>query len=69
MENLVIRVATIHDIEFIIETIIEADKSGSNVISACNILNVNEQEYRNILKNILNDNIEGQEYGYVRVLS
>ena len=69
MENLVIREASERDIDFIIETIIEADKSGSNVISACNILNVNEQEYRNILKNILNDNIEGQEYGYVRVLS
>ncbi len=63
MDNLVIRQAEEKDIDFIIETIIEADKSGSNVISACNILNVNEIEYKDILKNILNDNIEGQEYG------
>ena len=63
MDNLVIRQAEEKDIDFIIETIIEADKSGSNVISACNILNVNEKEYKDILKNILNDNIEGQEYG------
>ncbi len=63
MENLVIREASERDIDFIIETIIEADKSGSNVISACNILNVNELEYKDILKNILKDNIEGQEYG------
>jgi GNAT superfamily N-acetyltransferase len=62
MENLVIRQALPSDFEFIIETIIEADKSGTPVISACNILNVPEEEYKSILKDILNENIEGQEY-------
>jgi predicted GNAT family acetyltransferase len=62
MENLVITQASKNELDFIIETIIEADKSSTNIISACNILNVSEQEYRNILNNILNENIEGQEY-------
>ncbi len=62
MENLKIRQASVNDIDFIVETIIEADKSSTTVISACNILSVSEQEYKDILKNILNDNIEGQEY-------
>jgi GNAT superfamily N-acetyltransferase len=62
MKNLVIRQALPKEIDFIIETIIEADKSSTSVISACNILNVSEQEYQIILRNILEENIEGQEY-------
>ena len=62
IENLSIRNAASQDIDFIIETIIEADKGGTSVISACNILNISEEEYKNILKNILQENIEGQEY-------
>lgn len=62
IENLSIRQATFEDINFIIETIIEADKGGTNIISACNILSISEQEYKKILTNILTENIEGQEY-------
>lgn len=43
MENLVITQASKNELDFIIETIIEADKSSTNIISACNILNVSEQ--------------------------
>lgn len=62
VEKFSIRQATFEDIDFIIETIIEADKGGTNIISACNILNISEQKYKKILTNILTENIEGQEY-------
>jgi len=62
IEHLVIRQATKADIPFIIETIIEADKSSTPISSACNILNVTEIEYKTILSNILDENIEGQEF-------
>ena len=62
LDNLLIRQATEKDIDFIIETIIEADKSSTPIISACNILNVSELEYRDILAKILNDNVDGLEY-------
>ncbi|PIP77706.1 MAG: hypothetical protein COW85_07645, partial [Ignavibacteria bacterium CG22_combo_CG10-13_8_21_14_all_37_15] len=62
LNDLVVRNATPLDINFVIETIIEADKSGTPMSSACNILNLSEEEYKGILKDILNENIEGQEF-------
>jgi ribosomal protein S18 acetylase RimI-like enzyme len=56
-----IRAATEKDIEFIIETIIEAEKSGTDKISYCNVFEISETELRTILKNILEEDIEGQE--------
>jgi hypothetical protein len=50
------------DIDFIIETIIESDKSSTNVISACNIFSLTELEYKGILRNILLSNVESNEY-------
>ena len=37
IENLNIRQATLDDIDFVLEAIVESEKSGSNVISSCNI--------------------------------
>ncbi|MCK9426820.1 MAG: hypothetical protein M0Q21_12340 [Ignavibacteriaceae bacterium] len=62
LPNLTIRKATISDIDFIIETIIESDKSGTNVISACNIFNLNINNYRGSLSSILTENFENNEY-------
>lgn len=60
--DLVIRQAKIQDVDFIVETIIEADKSGTPICSMCNILCISEKEYRAILtKILLEDDIEGQE--------
>jgi len=62
IENLIIRQATADDIDFIIKTIIESDKSSTDVISACNIFSLSESEYKEILKNILAESIGNNEY-------
>jgi predicted GNAT family acetyltransferase len=62
IDNLLIRKATVNDMNFIIETILEADKSGTSISSTCNILNILEKEYRTILRDILKENVEGQEF-------
>lgn len=62
LSDLVVRNAILHDIDFVIETIIEADKGGTSISSTCNILNILEEEYRIILRDILTENLEGQEY-------
>ncbi|GAB6283341.1 MAG: hypothetical protein STSR0008_21040 [Ignavibacterium sp.] len=62
IDNLMIRSANLNDIDFIIETIIEADKSSTNIISVCNIFSLREDEYRELLKNILSEDIPNCEY-------
>ncbi len=49
------RKATQDDVDFIIEAIIEAEKSGTEVISLCKLLDINENELKIILKNILEE--------------
>lgn len=63
LSDLVIRKATPQDVDFIAETIIEADKSGTPISSSCNILGISEKEYRALLtKILLEDDVEGQEF-------
>ena len=59
--NITIRQAKADDKEFIITSIIEAEKSGSDIISYCAIFSISEQELRDMLGNILDEEIEGQE--------
>lgn len=68
IKNCSFRNAEIKDIPFIIETIIEAEKSGSNVIPTCKIFGLTEDEYKNILVEILAENYEDYDYhlsGYI----
>ncbi len=62
INNLIINSATVDDIDFIIDTIIESDKSSANVISACNIFSISEEEYRSVLKQILLEDFPNSEY-------
>ncbi len=62
IEELSIRQATVGDIDFVIETIIESEKSGSNVISSCNIFALNELQFKEILKEVLLQNIPNYDY-------
>ncbi len=62
IENLSIRQATINDIDFVIEAIIESEKSSSNVISSCNIFALCEEEFRKILKEVLQQDIPDYDY-------
>lgn len=57
-----LRKATIDDIEFIIETIIEAEKSNTSVISSCNIFSLTYDEYKEVLRNILTEDYKNYEY-------
>jgi len=54
--------ATIDDIDFIIEAIIEADRCNSDKISYCNIFNLSLVEFEDILRNILMEDITGFEF-------
>ncbi|MCL5029597.1 MAG: hypothetical protein M1480_11355 [Bacteroidetes bacterium] len=62
IENLSIRQATFEDINFIIETIIEADKSSTDKISICNIFSLTKDEYKELLRNILLSGFENNEF-------
>ncbi len=60
-ENILIRNAREDDIDFLIESIIHAEKSNTNKLSYSTIFEISESDVRNILRNILIENIEGQE--------
>ncbi len=62
IEDLIFRKANNDDIDFIIEAIIESEKSGSNMISSCKIFNFSENEFKDILKEILTQNIPNYDY-------
>ena len=56
-----IRQATPADKDFLITSIIEAEKSGGDVISYCAIFNISEDELRTALGHILDEDMAGQE--------
>lgn len=62
IENLQMKQATVEDIDFVIEAIIESEKSGTDVISSCNIFGISEDEFKEILKEALPQNVEGYDY-------
>ena len=57
-----IRNADNSDIEFIIETIIQAEKGTGNLISYCKLFNISEPELRSVLQNILEQRIDNFEF-------
>lgn len=67
-ERIEIYPATISDIDFVAETIIEAEKSGTDKISFCNIFSMTESEVRELLKKILEKDVRGQEISYSEYL-
>jgi ribosomal protein S18 acetylase RimI-like enzyme len=59
--SITLRKATPADKDFLVTAIIEAEKSGSDIISYCAIFSITEQELRVLLNDILEEDIEGQE--------
>lgn len=57
----IIRKATEADKDFLITSIIEAEKSGGDTISYCAIFNITEDALRAALSNMLDEDMEGQE--------
>ncbi len=63
--NITIRRAAESDKDFLITAIIEAEKSGSDMVSYCSIFSISQAELKELLSNILDEDIEGQEM-YIR---
>lgn len=61
MSDLIIRPANINDVSFLVDTIIEAEKSGTNKLSYTTIFNLTENEARKYLESILEEEVDGCE--------
>ncbi len=62
LKDISFRQATIDDIDFIIEAVIEAEKGGSDLISTCCIFALSEERYKVVLRNIFEQDIENFDY-------
>jgi len=60
--DVIIRPATANDIDFVLEAIVESEKSGSNVISSCNIFGLTEEKFKEIIKKVLRENVPNYDY-------
>jgi hypothetical protein len=61
MEEFTFRTATINDVPFLVETIIEAEKSGSNILSWTTIFGLSESDSKRYLTDMLKEEIDGCE--------
>src|SRR5688572_18410769 len=61
-DMLTFRKAQPKDINFIIEAILESERSGTDVLSWSRILSISETETAELVRNILEEEIEGQEW-------
>ncbi len=61
MPQLTFRQATFKDVDFIIQAIIEAEKSGSDKISYCTLFDLSLENLQTALKEILSEDFEGQQ--------
>jgi len=59
--NLTLRRGKAADSDFIVEAIIEAEKSGTNILSYCRIFALTEAELKSLFRKILEEDFEGQE--------
>jgi len=60
-DKLIIRPATLDDVEFIATTIIEAEKSSTDKIGPANYFELSESDYRKYLIQMLEEEIDGCE--------
>ena len=60
-EKLIIRPASIRDIDFVVTTIIEAEKSSTDRIGPANYFEISEDDYRKYLHQMLEEEIDGCE--------
>jgi GNAT superfamily N-acetyltransferase len=61
-DGIQIRNAVDSDIEFIIETIVQAEKGNGNSISYCKLFNISEEEFKAALRKILGEKICNFEF-------
>ncbi|HRI47488.1 MAG TPA: hypothetical protein PK559_10330, partial [Ignavibacteriaceae bacterium] len=58
IEDVLVRKATINDIPFVIEGIIEAEKSGGNTITTCSIFDLSIEDFKELLTKLLSEDVE-----------
>ncbi|MFH1119616.1 MAG: GNAT family N-acetyltransferase [Bacteroidota bacterium] len=61
MENVIIRKAAVSDIPFLVETIVEAEKSGTDKLSYATIFGLTEAEVKVYLSGMMAEEIDGCE--------
>lgn len=61
MEKFTVRNASTIDVPFLVDTIIEAEKSGTEILSYTTIFGLNEQETRKFIADMLFEEIDGCE--------
>jgi ribosomal protein S18 acetylase RimI-like enzyme len=59
---MIIRKAREEDLDFIIECILESEKSGGDILSYLNVFSLTEGQFMNILRDIFAEDIEGQAW-------
>jgi len=62
MQEYTLREADSNDIDFIVEAIIEAEKSGSDIFSYSKVFNLSEAELKDIFRLMLLEEISGCEF-------
>jgi len=62
MSEYIYREATIEDIPFLVEVVIEAEKSGSDIIGLSKIFGIDELDLRKYLTQIFEEEIDGCEF-------
>jgi len=60
--GLTVRQADENDIDFILEAIVESEKSSSDVISSCNVYGLTEEKFREIIGKVLHENVPDYDY-------
>jgi ribosomal protein S18 acetylase RimI-like enzyme len=61
MNNFIFRPATVDDVPFLVDTIIEAEKSGTDRLSYSTIFGLSEDESRNYIATMLLEEVDGCE--------
>ena len=61
MEKFIIRKATINDVPFLVDTIIEAEKSGTDILTYSTVFGLSEDETKKYIAEMLLEEIDGCE--------
>lgn len=61
-KDIIIRRATIDDIDFLVDTIIAAEKSGTDNFGLAKLFEISEEEMREYIKAMLDEEIDGCEF-------
>ena len=58
----IFRKATVDDVGFLVDVIVNAEKSGTDKFGLANLFGISEQEARNIISELLEEEIDGCEF-------